>query len=810
MTLRRTPRTIAEAHLVAGVGRRRRATLALATLCATAYALLLTAAPALALETHVFSTSFTGSGTNALSSPTDIAVDNSSGTSQHDIYVTDPANHRVEKFDSSGNFILMFGQGVNSGTGNPNVCTAAGPPTDVCQPGTPGSSPGAFETPTFIAVDGSTGPSAGDVYVGDTVDSLISKFDSSGNLIASWGSGGQLNGFGSLAGIAVDPSGNLYVLDDSNAQAFEFSQDDATINQIDTSSRGTTPNGIAVDSSDNLYKVAGTPNVEEYSNTSIDIGEVDHASDAVGLVVDPSTNDLYVDQGSGVINHFAAGCSLPDCTPADFFGGGHLNGAAGIGVDSLSHTVYAANTGSGTVTVFTAVILPDVTTGASSNVDRTTATVAGHVDPAGGGNVSACHFEYVDDANYDPKATDPYSAGPPPIPCSQATPFSSVMDVSANLTNLLPTTTYHYRLAAANAGGTITGSDQTFTTMPAVIDLATGPAINITLTPSSATLTGSYTGDGTDTRYYFEYGSTTAYGQTTAAAPGADAGSGTGTENVSAFASVLPNNNIYHYRIVATNTLGTTYGSDQTFFSAPPNLPTIDATAASSVTQSGATLEAQVKPGFGATVVRFEYGTTTSYGSQTYPTESIGSDDTDHPASASVSALASGITYHFRVVATNLAGTAYGPDQTFTTPGVPVIVQSTASELTSTTATLGAGIRSDLLPTTYHFEYGPTEAYGSSTPESASIGSGSSTHSATVRITGLSPATTYHFRIVATNGVGRIVGPDQTFTTASSTPIVTPPPPATCKSGFVKKHGKCMKAHHKRRHHEAKHHRRSH
>ena len=122
-----------------------------------------------------------------------------------------PANHRVEKFDSSGNFILMFGQGVNSGTGNPNVCTNAGAPTDVCQSGTSSSSPGGFQTPTFVAVDGSASLSAGDVYIGDTGDNLVSKFDSSGNLVASWGTGGQLSGFSSLAGIAVDPSGNLWV-----------------------------------------------------------------------------------------------------------------------------------------------------------------------------------------------------------------------------------------------------------------------------------------------------------------------------------------------------------------------------------------------------------------------------------------------------------------------------------------------------------------------------------------------------------------------------------------------------------------------
>ena len=73
------------------------------------------AAPATAKTAYVFGTSFAGSGTNALSSPTGIAVDNSDGASVGDVYVSDTAKHRVEKFDSAGNFLLMFGKGVNSG-----------------------------------------------------------------------------------------------------------------------------------------------------------------------------------------------------------------------------------------------------------------------------------------------------------------------------------------------------------------------------------------------------------------------------------------------------------------------------------------------------------------------------------------------------------------------------------------------------------------------------------------------------------------------------------------------------------------------
>ena len=75
---------------------------------------------------------------------------------------------------------------------------------------------------------------------------------------------------------------------------------------------------------------------------------------------------------------------------------------------------------------------------------------------------------------------------------------------------------------------------------------------------------------------------------------------------------------------------------------------------------------------------------------------------------------------------------------------------------------------------------------------------------ASAAISGLTPQTTYHFRIVATNAIGTTAGPDQTFTTAASTPVVTPPP-SSCKAGFVKRGGKCVKRHHKRKHHRRSH-----
>ncbi len=83
-------------------------------------ALAFATAPAFAYFIHTSSpTYFAGTGTDALSNPTGVAVDSSSGPSDGDVYVTDPANHRVEKFGPAGEFILMFGKEVNETPSKP-------------------------------------------------------------------------------------------------------------------------------------------------------------------------------------------------------------------------------------------------------------------------------------------------------------------------------------------------------------------------------------------------------------------------------------------------------------------------------------------------------------------------------------------------------------------------------------------------------------------------------------------------------------------------------------------------------------------
>jgi hypothetical protein len=81
--------------------------------------------------------------------------------------------------------------------------------------------------------------------------------------------------------------------------------------------------------------------------------------------------------------------------------------------------------------------------------------------------------------------------------------------VSADLTGLASSTTYHYRVVAVSSAGTIDGADQTFTTTtpPAV---TTGSASRVS--HSSAGVTGVVNPEGQATTYYFRYGTTTAYG----------------------------------------------------------------------------------------------------------------------------------------------------------------------------------------------------------------------------------------------------------------------------------------------------------
>ncbi|NWJ45822.1 MAG: SBBP repeat-containing protein [Chloroflexi bacterium] len=144
------------------------------------------------------------------------------------IYVADCGNYRIQKFDSAGNFLLMWGkQG-----------TADGEFGGIIYPG----------GPYGIAVD-----SKGNVYVADRGNARIQVFDSNGHFLYKWGNAGLQNGeFAYPYSISIDSADNVFVTDDLRIQKFDSKGHFLT-------KFGNGGNSITVDSKGNLY-VAGTSN----------------------------------------------------------------------------------------------------------------------------------------------------------------------------------------------------------------------------------------------------------------------------------------------------------------------------------------------------------------------------------------------------------------------------------------------------------------------------------------------------------------------------------------------------------------------
>ena len=292
---------------------------------------------------------------------------------------------------------------------------------------------------------------------------------------------------------------------------------------------------------------------------------------------------------------------------------------------------------------------PGVTTNPATNVASFSATLNGTVNPHG--LATAVHFQYGTTTSYGLTTTPQTKAG------------NTYQAVSANISGLTASTTYHFRIVATNSAGTTYGADRTFTTLS-----ATGPPV-VTTNPAtliasfSAALHGSLDPHGLSTNVHFEYGTTTNYGSVTAS----QTKTGNTYQNASANISGLTANTTYHFRIVATNSTGTTYGADRTFTTLSPTGPPVVITnPATNVASSSATLNGTVDPHGLTTNVHFQYGTTTSYGSTTAGQTHHG--NTYLNVGTNISGLSASTTYHFRIVATNSGGTAYGSDRTFRTP----------------------------------------------------------------------------------------------------------------------------------------------
>jgi hypothetical protein len=393
-----------------------------------------------------------------------------------------------------------------------------------------------------------------------------------------------------------------------------------------------------------------------------------------------------------------------------------------------------------------AFIPPTLTTADPTIVRQTTATTNGVINA--NGEQTNWYVEYGTTTFYGSQ-TSTASAGD----------GSVERPVAAALASLQVGTTYHYRLVATNVEGTTVGADQTFTTP--------GPPTATTLAADqveahSATVHGSTNAHGEDTTYHFDYGPDTAYGAST---PDTAAGHGTAPVAAAAPLTGLQVGTTYHYRLVASNAEGTTVGTDQTFTTPAP--PTATTVAADQVEAHSATVHGSTNAHGEDTTYHFEYGPSPLYGTST-PDIAAGHGTAPVPAAAPLTGLQVGTTYHYRLVATNRAGTTVGADHAFTTPAPPAAVTRPADQIETNSATVHGSANPDGEDTTYRFEYGLDTSYGTSTPETAA-GDGTDPIAVAVALQSLRAGTTYHYRLVATNRAGSTAGADEILST------LTPP-----------------------------------
>jgi hypothetical protein len=344
-------------------------------------------------------------------------------------------------------------------------------------------------------------------------------------------------------------------------------------------------------------------------------------------------------------------------------------------------------------------------------------------------------------------------------------------------TNLLPTngTLNNKGFYLSNVPNDITGAMRSNPCDVGAYEFGADPKVvtlsNNSVTYNSAVITGSANAASTTFTTYFDYGTTNAYGTSTASVPASVTGS-TNTPIQLSLSSLLPFTT-YHYRVRGISSNGLiAYGVDSTFTTLPAP-PVVITNAATAVSAAGATLNGSVNPNGGTATVTIQYGLTTAYGTTIAATPGSVTGLTSSNVLASISGLTPYTTYHFRVVATNVSGTVNGNDMTFTTLAVPATVNTlAATNIVATTATLNGSVNANYAPTDVTFEWGLTTAYGNTVNASPLQVTGSTLTSVSAPIGGLTTATVYHFRCVGNGPGGTVYGNDMVFTSDCPTPAI--------------------------------------
>ncbi|MBL8776710.1 MAG: SMP-30/gluconolactonase/LRE family protein [Acidimicrobiales bacterium] len=231
-----------------------------------------------------------GNATGQFNTPAGIAVD-----PDGNVYVADVLNHRVQKFTSSGEFIAQWFPSWSGESLSPQALAVDA------------------DGNVYVTVNGSIYP----IYPGPR----LQKFTSSGALLAEWGTFG--GGDGQLTfstGVAVDANGHVYVTDGVN-RVQKFTSSGNFLARWGTTGSGAgqfdRPGGVAVDSTGNVYVAdAGNNRVQKFTSSGTyltqwgSVGSAEGQFDRPNVIAVEGNGDIYVGEGGDRIQVFAS-CATP-------------------------------------------------------------------------------------------------------------------------------------------------------------------------------------------------------------------------------------------------------------------------------------------------------------------------------------------------------------------------------------------------------------------------------------------------------------------------------------------------------------------
>jgi hypothetical protein len=570
----------------------------------------------------------------------------------------------------------------------------------------PGATPALYQ----VAVDDSSGASKGDIYVADYGDGVVYRYRESGEL------DGEITVPGVGASVAVDSEGHLFVAEYGAGVVVEYSATGTAMNGGSPVLEGLSePNAIALNSGNDLYVGEATGTVEFTPNGSgiyEDPRQIAPPNEGhtYGVTVDVESNDVFVDDYTYLQELDEAGGNL-----GPRFGPPTLQESNAVAVNDKTKTVYAANRAAGGIETY--VLVPANTL----NV-ITSGTGAGTVtsQPAGISCGTVCTSEF--------KEGEEVQLTPEPTSVSEFAGWSGCTSVEGNVckVTLSADTTVtaefvprsEFPLAVADDGtgrGTVMSSPGLIDCgLVCVEEFKAGLNVTLTATPAAGSVFAGWSG----------------------------ACSGTTTCEV---------------------TISEALSATAEFTQEPPVVATA---GSSSIARITAEVAGTINPnGAPTSECKFEYGTTTSYGSSAACAASPGEGTSPVPVTAALTGLTPNTTYHYRLLAANAVGSNHGTDATFTTTTTPPLIgPAEASAITQSTATITATLEARGIPTRWELSLGSTP--GELEHQAAGNTESASALPLELNLASLSPGTVYYYKLIAVNPDGTVETPEASFTTA--------------------------------------------